>query len=137
MTNPDSGSQPAEPPSTSKDVSHPGFWALTIGSVGVVYGDIGTSPIYAFREANRVASTGPGDTSAVIGILSLIFWSLIVVVTLNYVIILTRADNKGEGGNLALMALAQRAWPQPPGSSAVRCRPGQRSSWRAESGPSS
>ena len=112
MPKQDSGSRPAEPPSTSTDVPHPGFWALTIGSIGVVYGDIGTSPIYAFREANRVASGGLPDPAAVLGVLSLIFWSLIVVVTLNYVIILARADNKGEGGNLALMALAQRAWPR-------------------------
>ncbi len=89
-----------------------GLWTLALGSVGVVYGDIGTSPIYAFREA--MLATNDGGTavshSAVLGILSLIFWSLILIVTLKYVIILTRADNKGEGGTLALMALAQRAF---------------------------
>src|SRR3954452_12429918 len=87
-----------------------GFWALTIGSIGVVYGDIGTSPLYAFREA-IVAATGGGDVTreAVLGVLSLIFWALIVVVTLKYVVILLRADNNGEGGTLTLMALAQRA----------------------------
>src|SRR6267142_3794214 len=87
-----------------------GFWALTIGSIGVVYGDIGTSPLYAFREA-IVAATGGGEVTrtAVLGVLSLILWALIVVVTLKYVVILLRADNKGEGGTLALMALAQRA----------------------------
>jgi len=86
------------------------FWALTIGSIGVVYGDIGTSPLYAFREAAVAASAG-GTLSrqAVLGVLSLILWALIVVVTLKYVLILLRADNKGEGGTLALMALAQRA----------------------------
>ena len=86
------------------------FWALTIGSVGVVYGDIGTSPLYALREA--VTAAGAGGTAtreAVLGVLSLILWALIVVVTLKYVLILLRADNKGEGGTLALMALAQRA----------------------------
>src|SRR5436305_10371618 len=87
-----------------------GFWALTIGSIGVVYGDIGTSPLYAFREA-IVAATAGGEvtTMAVLGVLSLIFWALIVIVTLKYVLILLRADNNGEGGTLTLMALAQRA----------------------------
>jgi KUP system potassium uptake protein len=88
-----------------------GFWALTIGSVGVVYGDIGTSPLYALRVAVTTAvGTGTAATSeAVLGVLSLILWALIVVVTLKYVLILLRADNHGEGGTLALMALAQRA----------------------------
>jgi len=92
--------------------SKTGLWALVIGSVGVVYGDIGTSPIYAFREATRAASGGLGPVSeiAIFGVLSLIFWSLFVIVTLKYVIILMRADNNGEGGTLALMALAQRAF---------------------------
>ena len=90
--------------------SRASFWALTIGSVGVVYGDIGTSPLYAFREAVTAASAGGTLTrDAVLGVLSLILWALIVVVTLKYVLILLRADNKGEGGTLALMALAQRA----------------------------
>jgi len=87
------------------------FTALMIGSIGVVYGDIGTSPLYAFREA-LVAAAGHADavtSSAVIGVLSLILWALIVIVTLKYVFILLRADNNGEGGTLALMALAQRA----------------------------
>jgi KUP system potassium uptake protein len=87
-----------------------GFWALTLGSVGVVYGDIGTSPLYAFREAIGAASAGGEVTrEAVFGVLSLIFWALIIVVTLKYVLILLRADNNGEGGTLTLMALAQRA----------------------------
>src|SRR6202795_2819386 len=88
-----------------------GFKALMIGSIGVVYGDIGTSPLYAFREA-VVAASGPGGVAtpqAVLGVLSLILWALIIVVTLKYVVILLRADNHGEGGTLALMALAQRA----------------------------
>jgi KUP system potassium uptake protein len=85
--------------------------ALALGSIGVVYGDIGTSPLYAFREAASAAA-GPGGTVtpfAVVGVLSLILWALIVIVTLKYVVILLRADNNGEGGTLALMALAQRA----------------------------
>ena len=87
------------------------FWALTFGSIGVVYGDIGTSPLYALREA-VLAATGEHGTvtqAAVYGMLSLIFWSLIIVVTLKYVLILLRADNNGEGGTLALTALAFRA----------------------------
>src|SRR5258708_6412669 len=85
------------------------FLALTLGSIGVVYGDIGTSPLYAFREA-IVAATGGGTVTraAVRGVLSLIFWALIVVVTLKYGLLLLRADNSGEGGTLTLMALAQR-----------------------------
>src|SRR2546423_125252 len=86
------------------------FGALTLGSIGVVYGDIGTSPLYAFREAIVAAPAGGEVTSAaVFGVLSLIFWALIVIVTLKYVLILLRADNNGEGGTLTLMALAQRA----------------------------
>jgi KUP system potassium uptake protein len=93
-------------------VRHAGFWGLAVGSIGVVYGDIGTSPLYAFRES-VIAAVGadgmPGET-VVIGILSLIIWSLFVVVTAKYVLILLRADNNGEGGTLALMALAYRAF---------------------------
>ncbi|MGB7258017.1 MAG: potassium transporter Kup [Pseudolabrys sp.] len=87
------------------------FWALTVGCVGVVYGDIGTSPLYAFKESVS-AATGPGRPTTeiiVLGILSLIIWSLLIIVTAKYVLILLRADNKGEGGTLALMALAHRA----------------------------
>jgi KUP system potassium uptake protein len=92
--------------------SNAGFAGLLVGSIGVVYGDIGTSPLYALREA-IVAATGTSgtvDAAVVLGILSLILWALIVVVTLKYVLILLRADNNGEGGTLALMALAQRAF---------------------------
>ena len=88
-----------------------GFWALTIGSIGVVYGDIGTSPLYAMRES-VLAAVGPGNPASepvVFGILSLIIWALFIVVTAKYVLILLRADNNGEGGTLALMALASRA----------------------------
>ncbi len=88
-----------------------GFWSLALGSIGVVYGDIGTSPLYAFREA-VLAATGNGnqaDQPIVLGILSLIVWALFLVVTAKYVLILLRADNKGEGGTLALMALASRS----------------------------
>jgi KUP system potassium uptake protein len=92
------------------DSSRANFWKLTLGSVGVVYGDIGTSPLYAFREAVKAAA---GDAIAtneiVLGVLSLIVWSLIIVVTLKYIVILLRADNNGEGGILSLTALAFQA----------------------------
>ena len=85
------------------------FGALTLGSIGVVYGDIGTSPLYALREAVLAASNGGEPTvQGVMGVLSLILWALIIVVTLKYVVFLLRADNQGEGGTLALMALALR-----------------------------
>jgi KUP system potassium uptake protein len=86
------------------------FIAITLGSIGVVYGDIGTSPLYAFREAAIAAAEhGPLTRATVLGVLSLILWALIVVVTLKYVLILLRADNYGEGGTLSLTALATRA----------------------------
>src|SRR3974390_129477 len=86
------------------------FVALALGSVGVVYGDIGTSPLYAFREAAIAASHNQTVTrGTVLGVLSLILWALIVTVTLKYVLILLRADNNGEGGTLSLTALASRA----------------------------
>ena len=87
------------------------FWSLALGSIGVVYGDIGTSPLYAFREAIQ-AATSPGNPVnelVVLGILSLVVWALLLIVTGKYVLILLRADNKGEGGTLALMALASRS----------------------------
>ena len=86
------------------------LFALIVGSIGVVYGDIGTSPLYAFREAVAAAEAGgPVTQMTVLGVLSLILWSLIIVVTLKYVLILLRADNNGEGGTLSLTALARRA----------------------------
>ena len=88
---------------------HPSLRALTIGAIGVVFGDIGTSPLYTMGEVFS-AKYGLGVSPAsVLGVLSLIFWALILVVTLKYVIFIMRADNKGEGGIMALMALAQRS----------------------------
>ena len=86
-----------------------GFLALAIGSVGVVYGDIGTSPLYALREALFHARDGGVTRDEVLGVTSLLLWALIFVVTCKYVLFLMRADNRGEGGTLSLMALAQRA----------------------------
>lgn len=98
------------PDGTQSHVRTGAFWTLTIGAIGVVYGDIGTSPLYAFREAFKAAEGhGMARDAAVLGVLSLIFWALMVIVTLKYVMILLRADNDGEGGTLTLLALAQRA----------------------------
>lgn len=82
---------------------------LTIGAIGVVFGDIGTSPLYAYREALTQASGGGITLAEIYGVLSLALWTLILVVTVKYVSFLMRADNHGEGGVLSLMALAQRA----------------------------
>jgi KUP system potassium uptake protein len=88
-----------------------GLLTLTLGSMGVVFGDIGTSPLYAFHVAVVAASpAGVISRDAVFGVLSLILWALMVVVTCKYVLILLRADNNGEGGTLSLTALASRAF---------------------------
>jgi KUP system potassium uptake protein len=88
---------------------HPtGLAALTVGAIGVVYGDVGTSPIYAFREAIHAAAGGGAPSfSDVMGVLSLILWSMTIIVTFKYVSLLLKIDNRGEGGTLALMALAR------------------------------
>ena len=96
------------------DTSHPakeaGLLSLSLASIGVVYGDIGTSPLYAFR-ATMIAAGARGGVRVedVLGGLSLIIWALMIIVTAKYVVILLRADNRGEGGTLSLLALAQRA----------------------------
>ncbi len=82
---------------------------MALGSVGVVFGDIGTSPLYAMREALAHSKHVGTPESAVLGVVSLVIWAMTLIVTVKYVIFLMRADNKGEGGTLALMALAQRA----------------------------
>lgn len=96
--------------STHASATSAKFSALLIGSIGVVYGDIGTSPLYAFREAVVAARNGGLEgREAVLGVLSLVTWALILVVTLKYVLVMLRADNNGEGGTFALMALGQKA----------------------------
>jgi KUP system potassium uptake protein len=85
-----------------------GFAGLALGSVGVVYGDIGTSPLYALKESlHHTAKDGVATRTEVVGVVSLLIWALIIVVTLKYIVFIMRADNKGEGGTLSLMALAQ------------------------------
>jgi len=114
----DNNAHSADPASTSPSngngnghsaAAHGKFWGLALGSAGVVYGDIGTSPLYAFREALHPAMENGLDRAEILGVVSLALWALIIVVTVKYVLFLMRADNKGEGGVLALMALAQRA----------------------------
>ncbi len=102
----------------------PGSSALplsaTIGALGVVYGDIGTSPLYALKEAARAAAHGgPIAPEAVLGVVSLILWALILIISLKYALLILRADNRGEGGIVALLALL----------SARNARPG---TWRAQ-----
>src|SRR5437868_6675146 len=84
------------------------LYKLVVGAIGIVYGDIGTSPIYAFRETFAGHHTLIPDKLHIFGVLSLIFWSMMIIVTLKYVTIIMRADNKGEGGSLALLALINR-----------------------------
>jgi KUP system potassium uptake protein len=90
--------------STPAIADHPVRAALLLGALGVVFGDIGTSPIYAFRESLKAA--GGASEAAVFGVLSLVFWAIILVVAVKYVVFVMRADNEGEGGTMALLALA-------------------------------
>jgi KUP system potassium uptake protein len=88
---------------------HQKLWLLVLGSVGVVYGDIGTSPLYALRESLHAASRDGLTRSDVIGVISLLIWTLVLLVTIKYVTLVMRADNRGEGGTLSLVALVQQA----------------------------
>ena len=87
---------------------------LTLGAIGVVYGDIGTSPIYAFRQATHVRPGAASSDIEILGLLSLIVWALTLTVAVKYVFFVTRADNNGEGGTLSLMALARKTFTNPP-----------------------
>ena len=102
----------APPPATEPAHAPQGLAAAGLGALGVVYGDIGTSPLYAFKESLRAASGGgAASPEAVVGVVSLILWTLMAIVTLKYVALVMRADANGEGGILTLTALAQRATP--------------------------
>jgi len=105
-----SEAEPVEQSSHSQVEQH-STKVLMLGALGVVYGDIGTSPIYAFREALH-ASPGTDTRGDVLGVLSLIVWALTIIVTIKYVAFVLRADNKGEGGTLSLMSLARSAYPK-------------------------
>ncbi|HSB97751.1 MAG TPA: KUP/HAK/KT family potassium transporter, partial [Spongiibacteraceae bacterium] len=82
--------------------------SLTLGALGIVFGDIGTSPLYALKECFHASHGIPITTDSVLGILSLIFWALTIVVSLKYIAFIMRADNNGEGGIMALLALTLR-----------------------------
>ncbi len=88
---------------------------LTLGCIGVVYGDIGTSPLYAMRESLHAAAHDGLTRDDVIGVISLLIWTLTLIVTLKYVVLIMRADNNGEGGTLSLVALVQQALNKRPG----------------------
>src|ERR1700755_605293 len=92
-----------------KDVSLRRSLGLTVGALGVVFGDIGTSPLYAMRETAVAVGGHAASHAAVYGALSLILWALVIVVTVKYVGFIMRADNNGEGGVMALAALAHRS----------------------------
>ncbi len=110
------GAEAPPQPATANPHGHGGHGkagvaALAIGAIGVVFGDIGTSPLYAFRETFASHHGAPGiqvDPVHIHGVLSLVFWSMMIVVTFKYVLTIMRADNKGEGGSLALLALINR-----------------------------
>ncbi|WP_412179334.1 potassium transporter Kup [Variovorax paradoxus] len=101
---------PARTSTAQGDAAHPaGKGLVVIAALGVVFGDIGTSPLYAFKETLNPEHGVPFSPDAVLGLLSLIFWGLLFVVTLKYVVFVLRADHDGEGGILALQALARNA----------------------------
>jgi KUP system potassium uptake protein len=102
------GAEAAAPHDAAEGHSHGSLTKLAIGAIGIVFGDIGTSPIYAFRETFAGHHVLRVDQLHVHGVLSLIFWSMMIIVSLKYVTIIMRADNKGEGGSLALLALINR-----------------------------
>src|SRR4051794_2478753 len=91
--------------STPAIAGHPAKSVLLLGALGVVFGDIGTSPIYAFRESLKAAGGAPAEAPG-LGVLSLVFWAVVLVVALKYDVFVMRADNQGEGGTMALLALA-------------------------------
>src|SRR6059058_53884 len=105
---PTGGAEAAPPQDVAHGHAQGPLYKLAIGAIGIVFGDIGTSPIYAFRETFAGHHTLVVDQLHVHGVLSLIFWSMMIIVTLKYVTIIMRADNKGEGGSLALLALINR-----------------------------
>ena len=105
----DPTSQPEHHHTHGGKMSKKAFLGLSLGSMGVVFGDIGTSPLYAMKEALHHTRPGVGLEDSVLGVVSLVLWALTLIVTVKYVIFLMRADNNGEGGTLVLMSLAQKA----------------------------
>ena len=102
------GAEAAPPQDTVHGHAHGPLYKLAIGAIGIVFGDFGTSPIYSFRETFAGHHPLAPDQFHIYAVLSMIFWSMMIVVTFKYVIIIMRADNKGEGGSLALLTLINR-----------------------------
>jgi len=123
MNEPNTPSEPALPkaePASAPPANQPGhtpknLWKLVLGCIGVVYGDIGTSPLYAMRESLHAAAGDNPQPYEVFGVVSLLLWTLILIVTVKYVTLVMRADNRGEGGTLSLVALVQQALKKRPG----------------------
>ena len=109
-----SGLPPDQTPTTEHGQEKSSLPLLTLGAIGVVYGDIGTSPIYAFRQATHIRPGAAGTEIEILGLLSLIVWALTLTVAIKYIFFVTRADNNGEGGTLSLMALARKTFTNPP-----------------------
>lgn len=116
MTQTDTAGKPAGVDASDLSHSHSrkDLPLLIMGALGVVYGDIGTSPIYAFRQAMHIRPGAASSDSEILGLLSLIVWALTLTVAVKYVFFVTRADNNGEGGTLSLMALARQTFTNPP-----------------------
>lgn len=112
---PDQAANPTPVPPHPEHQVPQNMGKLVLGCIGVVYGDIGTSPLYAMRESLHAASYDGLTRDDVIGVISLLIWTLILIVTVKYVALIMRADNKGEGGTLSLVALVQRALNKRPG----------------------
>ncbi|MES2433761.1 MAG: potassium transporter Kup [Pseudomonadota bacterium] len=112
---PDRAANPTPVPPHPEHHTPQNMGKLVLGCIGVVYGDIGTSPLYAMRESLHAASYDGLSRDDVIGVISLLIWTLILIVTVKYVALIMRADNKGEGGTLSLVALVQRALNKRPG----------------------
>ena len=112
---PDKGKVPGSKVGQSDHNHQKNIPKLVLGCIGVVYGDIGTSPLYALRESLHAAGGNGLERAEVIGVISLLIWTLILIVTIKYVVLIMRADNKGEGGTLSLVALVQQALQRRPG----------------------
>ncbi|MEI6099903.1 MAG: KUP/HAK/KT family potassium transporter, partial [Alphaproteobacteria bacterium] len=100
---------PGATPTAAHNSAPKNLGNLVLGCIGVVYGDIGTSPLYALRESLNAAAGNDVKSYEVFGVVSLLIWTLILIVTVKYVILVMRADNRGEGGTLSLVALVQQA----------------------------
>jgi KUP system potassium uptake protein len=106
---------PTPIPPNPLDHAPSNLWKLVLGCIGVVYGDIGTSPLYALRESLHASASDGSSEAEVVGVVSLLLWTLILIVTIKYVLLVMRADNRGEGGTLSLVALVQQALKRRPG----------------------